>query len=145
MKTFVVDSSVCLKWVLNDEIDTEPARKLQIAYLNGKINLIAPNLWFYEVINVIRNIKLRNATIPNKLLETKLIDLLLSSPSLIDMSELGSQCLKYAITLSISAYDSAYITLAHAHGLALITADSKLADKINDSNLAISLRDVRIK
>lgn len=144
MKTFIIDSSVCLKWVLDDEVDTKPAKKLQKKYLNGEINLVAPNLWFYEVINVIKNTKSKNPSISNKLLETKLGDLLESSPSLMDMSELGLLCLKYAIKLGITAYDSAYLTLAHAHGLTLITADDKLATKINNPGLAISLKEFKI-
>ncbi|KKR86687.1 MAG: hypothetical protein UU32_C0012G0005 [Candidatus Woesebacteria bacterium GW2011_GWB1_41_10] len=144
MKTFVVDSSVCLKWVLDDEIDTEPAKELQKRYLNEEINLIAPDLWFYEILNILKSTKLRKPSIPNKSLETRLLDLLQSSPSLIDMSELGPQCLKYAINLGITAYDSAYITLAHAHGFTLITADNKLASKINNPELVISLKDIKI-
>ena len=144
MKTFVVDSSVCLKWVLDDEIDVEQAKQLQKGYLSEKINLIAPGLWFYEVVNVIKNTKFKKPLISNKLLETKLIDLLESGPYLLDMSELGSACLKFALSFDITAYDSAYVTLAHAHGLTFITADNNLVAKINDPALAISLKDIRM-
>lgn len=139
MTTLVVDSSVCLKWVLDDEIDANHALQLQKQYLAGEINLIAPNLWQYEILSGLKNVVLNNPTIPNSLLETKLLQLLDSSPNLFEVSDLYSLILKYAFSYQISAYDSVYLTLAHANGFTLVTADKKLAAKIADPKLVIYL------
>lgn len=144
MKTFVVDASTCLKWTFNDEVDSEIAITLQKHYLAGDINLIAPNLWLYEIINGLVSAKLKKKTLFLSDLDSKLVDLINSSPNLMDISDLSSLCLKNSVRYKISAYDSAYITLAHAHGLTFITADRKLAGKVGDLELAISLKEFKI-
>ena len=94
-----------------------------------------------EIINGIKTAHLKKPSIPVNDLEIKLDHLIESSPNLLDISDLSSLCLKYSLHFNISAYDGAYLALAHANGLILVTADDKLATKINDPNLAISLKD----
>lgn len=140
MITLVVDASVCLKWAFNDEIDSDLALTLQKNYFLGNINLISPTLWIYEIINSLKSASLKKPEISSSELTTKLHELTNFCPNLFDVSDLANLILKYSFLFNISAYDSAYVTLAHAHGLTLITADSKLAAKINDPKLAISLK-----
>lgn len=144
MKTFVVDSSTSLKWVFRDEIYSREALNLQEKYLEGTINLIAPDLWLYEIINGLRNAHLKKSSLSTKSLNLKLTELIDSSPNLMNISDLSGFCLKYSFRYNISSYDSAYLTLAHAYGLTLITADDKLATKINDPTLAISLKEFKM-
>lgn len=53
MKRYVVDASVILKWVLGDreEHDHEKATELLNAWAEGRVELLAPTLWEYEVGN----------------------------------------------------------------------------------------------
>lgn len=125
---FVVDASTCLKWVLDDEILVTQARQLLKDYLQGKISLLTPNLWFYEITNGIRSACLRTritSTTSRKLLKL----LLKSRPQTVSLEDVLPQVLANALTYQVSAYDSAYITLAQINNLPLITSDQKLADR----------------
>ncbi|MEK7550482.1 MAG: type II toxin-antitoxin system VapC family toxin [Patescibacteria group bacterium] len=145
MRTFVIDSSICLKWTLSDEIDSDKASDIQEMYVKGEFNLIAPDLWLYEVINGIKSVGLKKKLIPESKLTEKLLDLIKSQPNLMSISDIPEICLKNSLEFGISGYDSAYITLARVHGLTLITADEKLARKVNNPKLAISLKEFKIK
>ncbi len=47
----VVDSSVSLKWALDDEEAVAEAIALRNDAIRGSFVLLAPSLWFFEVIN----------------------------------------------------------------------------------------------
>jgi len=49
----VVDASVVAKWYLEEEY-TEKALKLRDMHVNGEIELTAPELLLFEVLNAIR-------------------------------------------------------------------------------------------
>lgn len=49
----VVDASVSLKWVLDDEDAVVQAVALRDAAVAGQYDLIAPSLWLYEVTNAL--------------------------------------------------------------------------------------------
>ena len=51
MKNAVIDASVVLKWYLSDEQLGEKALTLLDGFLKQKIDLWAPHLLFYEVLN----------------------------------------------------------------------------------------------
>ena len=138
--TYVVDASTCLKWVFNDEIFSGEAILLQKQYLLGKINLIAPALWFYEITNGIKSAALRSR-IPSVKSKSLLKLLLKSKPETIPMEEVLTECLENAIKFGISAYDSAYITLAQVNNHPLVTSDQKLVDKVPSSIKIVYLRD----
>ena len=84
METFVIDASTSLKWVLDDEDNYLIAQKILEKYLNGKISLVAPDLWIYEIVN-----GLNSATLTKRITKTKakkLLNLLLKAkPSLFPM------------------------------------------------------------
>lgn len=141
-KAYVVDSSTCLKWVFEDEIDSDPALALLKDHLTGKIELLAPNIWVYEIANGLRTAYLRERLL-KKEGSTKLKQLLKSSPFLVNIEEKIDICLKNAFDYQISVYDSAYVTLAITSKIILLSSDSKLVKKINSPNIALNLRDYR--
>ena len=49
----VIDASVALKWQFKDEHETEQAIQMLIDFINGKIELISPNLFAYEIANAV--------------------------------------------------------------------------------------------
>jgi len=53
--TIVPDASVLLKWAFNspDEADRERAINFLNAWLDGRVNIILPKLWSFEVGNVL--------------------------------------------------------------------------------------------
>ena len=138
MKVWVVDASVSLKWVIDDELYSQPALKLQKEFLSGNVNLIAPQLWIHEIINGLKN----PGRYSQEAYATKLRQILGSSPNLQDITDLSSFCLKFAFRYNVSGYDSTYLTLAHTRGLTLITADEGIERKISNPNLVIHLSKV---
>jgi len=55
VKLVVPDASVLLKWVLPEEREPHTAQAIAIrdAFIAGRIRLLVPALWFYEVGNVL--------------------------------------------------------------------------------------------
>lgn len=138
--TYIVDASTCLKWIFDDEIFSDQALQLQKQYLLGKINLVAPTLWSYEIANGIKSASLRSR-IPSVKSKSLLKLLLKSKPETISMEEVLTECLENAIKFGISVYDSAYVTLAKINNFFLITSDQKLVNKISPSIKTVYLRD----
>lgn len=138
--TFVVDASTCLKWIFEDEIYSEQALNLQKDYLSGKISLIAPSLWSYEITNGIKSATSRNRLDLKQGLE--LLNLLIKSkPEILPFDDLLPEMLENAARFQISAYDSAYITLSRTLNLPLITSDKKLVLRITQAPQPILLED----
>lgn len=49
----VIDASVALKWQFKDELETEQAIQMLSDLIEGKIGLISPSLFAYEIVNAI--------------------------------------------------------------------------------------------
>lgn len=138
MKKLVVDASVCLKWVFEEE-DSEKARFLLKQQEKNKLLLLAPQLWEYEIVNGFASAVLRKKVPYQK--ANKLLKLVLEANlKVISMTDLLMQCLENAKKYQISAYDSAYVTLAAENGIVLISADDRLVEKVGNKKLAVSLK-----
>lgn len=137
MRKVVVDASVCLKWVFEEE-DSEKARNLFTLSERGDILLLAPEIWEYEIVN-----GFASAILKNKLsyaLSKKLLRMVLkASPQMISTHGLLLKSLGNCHKYRISAYDSAYITLAVENRIILVSADGKLVQKVSDPNVAVTL------
>lgn len=137
MKKVVIDASVCLKWVF-EEADSEKARDLLTLSEKGDILLFAPEIWEHEIVNGFASAMLRNKLSYAK--SKKLLKLVLEAkPQIISTHELLLKSLENCHKYRISAYDSAYITLAMENGIILISADVKLAQKVSDLNVVTTL------
>ena len=53
MKRLVIDASVALKWFLKDEKYGDRAMCLLERFVRGEIDLVAPSLMVYEIINAL--------------------------------------------------------------------------------------------
>ena len=139
MRKLVVDASVCIKWAFNEE-GSEMARQMLQDYRDNKILLVSPDLWEYEITNV-----LASAVKRKKISSTQsfnFLELFLESkPEMVSISDILNHCLENAQKYEISAYDSAYVTLAKENNMVLISADDKLVAKVNNPKIAILLRD----
>ena len=139
MKKLVVDASVCLKWVFEEE-DSEKARFLLKQQEKNELLLFAPELWEHEIVNGFASAVLRKK-VPF-LTAKKLLKLILEANlEIISMTDLLAKCLENAKKYQISAYDSAYVTLALENGIVLVSADDRLVTKVGDKKLVISLKE----
>ena len=106
----MVDTSVVLKWQLEDEDDVPQALALRDACLvEGAVELHAPLLLTYELTNAFRTAERRFRLSPELATEA-LANLMASGIELHEPAPLAA--LQFARELGISAYDAAYVALA---------------------------------
>lgn len=128
MNLQVIDSSVALKWVLNDEENVEEAIAFRNAGLAGEFGMVAPSLWVVEIINglatAVRRIRVSN-TIGKKALSALMdSDVTLADPE-------PQKIYEIALSYGIASYDAAYLALAQTLKVAFWTGDKKLYNKIS--------------
>ncbi len=139
MKKIVVDASVCLKWVFEEE-DSPTARKLLREFLKGNLLLVAPNLWEYEIVNALASAVRRKKITASK--SHQLLKFLIQAkPETTSINDLLVSCLGNGQRYDISAYDSAYLTLAAENKMLLVSADEKLVSKIDNPKIAVNLQE----
>jgi predicted nucleic acid-binding protein len=118
----VLDASVASKWFSNEEL-TDKAVKVRDAFLDGKIDLCAPEHLLYEV---------GNSVWKNKSLDTD--DGIKAIASLLEMeidlirldSKTAGQAMKVARELGLTYYDAVYVQVSVMLGIPLLTADRVL-------------------
>ena len=123
VRAYVLDASVAVKWFV-DEQGSEKARVLRDRYVEGQLDLAAPDLLKYEVANALRSHPIADF---DRLSLAKALDAVenyqfLTTPS----REAWSIAVELTYASDISAYDGIYIGLSKALKCPLITADEKL-------------------
>jgi len=125
MEIFVPDASVILKWAigLESELDREKAIHILDAWVGNNIEIVLPELWVFEVGNVLGRM------VPDSALEK--METLLEFR--FKTKELNKQTCKSIFKLmkdlSVSFYDASYHALAQRMGGVFITADDKYYQK----------------
>jgi predicted nucleic acid-binding protein len=123
---FVVDASIAVKWVVEE--DGTP----QALALRQRARLIAPELLVAECANILwkkvrrRELSKDEAVLASRLLQAAEIELQ-STRSLLEPAT------RIAIELDHPAYDCVYIALAVANGCQFVTADESLVHKLDQS------------
>lgn len=138
MKEYIVDASVILKWVLEKEKepDQNNATHLLRAWVSGEIGLAAPNLWIYEVANILGRVLPDEASQKMKLLLNLQI-------RVIDCSEqMIQQCFAWMKENQVTFYDAVYLASAYAMDAVLLTSDEKFREKMKNDNRICLLRDL---
>ena len=120
----VVDASVVLKWLLAEP--SEEAEELLERHVNESDPLVAPELLYYEIGNVL--------VTKTKLSVQETSDLFGYFMDLhIEAYSLGADEYKTTVDLAhrykLSVYDAAYLGLAMALDTRLVTADRRLATR----------------
>ncbi|KYH36639.1 MAG: twitching motility protein PilT [Candidatus Bathyarchaeota archaeon B24] len=130
-RVYVVDASVVLKWFVSEDYSKE-AEALREAYANGLIDLAAPSLLPYEVLNAL---KYSTAFGEDELKEVAevLDDLQITYYGL--QKELAAKAVEIAMRKGVTVYGSSYLALAHRLQTIVYTADERLIRKTRDTRL----------
>lgn len=125
MEIFVPDASVILKWAigLESELDREKAIHILDAWVDNNIEIVLPELWVFEVGNVLGRM------VPDSALEKMetLLEFRFKTKEL--DKETCKSIFKLMKDLSVSFYDASYHALAQRMGGVFITADDKYYQK----------------
>jgi len=123
----VLDTSVVLKWVRQEEILAAQALGLLQQYLDGQCRVIVPSLLAYEVANVLRYKADLNTTHVETAIQS-LFDLGLewTSPT----ASLTRRAACIARDHETSVYDATFAALAESVNGTLITADERLVHRL---------------
>lgn len=120
----VVDASVVLKWVFDDEGYVAQARALRDAGLiDGALEFHAPVLLPYELTNAVRSAVV-NDRIPAAVAAEALTILLEAPIELHETDPLAA--LEIALRIGASGYDASYVALAARLGVECWSADQPL-------------------
>lgn len=125
MKTLVIDASVAVKWVIEEE-GTAAALALRKGH-----RLIAPDLLVAECANILwKKVRRCELTAQEGDLAAKLLQR--ADVDLMPMRPLFPAALRLAILLDHPAYDCVYLALALERRARFVTADERLLRKIAD-------------
>ena len=122
MTEVVLDASVVLKWFrLAGEERTDLARALRAQFEAGELTVFAPPLLFLEIINVAAR---RWHWAPNTLAELAAQ----LEQTAFELQEPDLPALAKWVGRGFTAYDAAYVTLAEALGIPLVTDDDLVVE-----------------
>jgi len=121
---FTVDASVGIKWFSSENEDkVEIAQILQEKNLSCEIEIIVPDLFFFEIINSFLYKKNYNSdSLLHILNSLKLMHMQIVYPDMALMEDV----LKIAYKQNITFYDALYVAAAKQQDCILLTEDKKL-------------------
>ena len=124
----VVDASVSLKWVLDDEDAVAEAVALRDSAINGRFEMVAPALWLYEVTNglvtAVRRGRIDADLGAQALQHLQFVGVRLVDP---DVADTYARAIRYGV----AAYDAVYLALADALDVPLWTGDRRFYDQVH--------------
>jgi predicted nucleic acid-binding protein len=128
MENLVVDCNVVIKWYV-PEVHTQEVQAILDAYVDGKVQLLAPDLIHAELANVLWK---KNKT---EGLELKKAKRILRSFEELEFvftptRDLFHEALAIAHQCQRSVYDSLYVALTQREQCAFVTADERLVNAI---------------
>ena len=128
--TVVVDASVALKWVIEEE-GTDEALALWDRWQTAGERVIAPPVLRAEVANALRQFVRRGVVTARD--SADLLDSLLDIVAIGEPPTLYARSLRMAHEFDLGAvYDALYLALAESENCEVWTADRKLARAVGD-------------
>ena len=123
MTKFVIDASIALKWVVQEEGTSQALVLLQHA------KLIAPDLLVPECANILwKKVRRKELTQDEARLAARLLQG--TEIELLPTRSLLEQTARIAIELDHPAYDCLYLALATENGCRFVTADERFIRKL---------------
>jgi len=130
-KILVLDASVAVKW-FNVEPLREKALIIRDRYVNGEIELIAPDLLYYEVANALRyNPRFGIEEVKSALKALEDLSIITYDFD----GELREKAVELAYRFGITIYDAAYVALAVIRDASLYTANKEVVVKAQLTNV----------
>jgi predicted nucleic acid-binding protein len=126
----VVDASIAIKWMLDDEDRSNEARAILVAYRQDQINLIAPDHFEHEVMNAIRT-AVRMNRLPAGQAQALIQDFLSLSVPTVAGHGLFVRGFDYALHFDCAFYDGLYLALADRIGCSFVHADQRLRNTLH--------------
>jgi len=131
----VIDASVLIKFFI-PEILSEKAEELYSQVGEGSLRLLAPDLIFAEVGNIIWKKHRMKELNPSEAKE--ITDVIVSLPLEIAASKtLMPLAVDVGLAYGITVYDAIYVSLAKIHETILVTADRKLVETMGKTDFKI--------
>ncbi len=137
MATLIIpDASVIVSWVFQtpDEPENERARDLLKEWIGGRVDLLVPSLWVFEVGNIIPR--------KNPAMAEEIMQILLEYQ--LPEQRMTSAICRIALDLmkkhDVTFYDAAYHAVAIRNLGVLVTADAAYLKAVGDQKHAIALR-----
>src|SRR5258706_3084655 len=125
IKSYVVDASFILSYLLPDE-ETDPnTRKLFELFKKGEVVFYAPYIISFEICNSLKTAVIRKRLTFQQ--AQKLIKVFLKYGILFELTDLSKTFLT-AHKFNITSYDASYIQLAKAKKTLLLTLDAKMKE-----------------
>ncbi|MYB52605.1 MAG: type II toxin-antitoxin system VapC family toxin [Acidobacteriia bacterium] len=126
MKGYVVDASIVVKWLVQEQWSDKASRLLE-----AEATLIAPELLFAEVCNALWAAHRRRDIGPQDLADA--IDALKAAPIGVPFStrELAASSTRLAVDLDHPVYDCFYLALAIQEQYRVVTADGRFHRKVS--------------
>ena len=136
----VVDASVVVKWFVEEKYSKE-ALIIRDSFTEGLIDIIAPSLLYFEVLNAL---KYSGAFGEDEL---KKVARILEDYQFTVYELRGAyaeKAVEIAMRKGITIHDASYVALALIEGVELYTADEKLLTKTQDMEMAKHLRNFNL-
>jgi predicted nucleic acid-binding protein len=125
----VVDASVVLKWYLVDEEYGKKALEILTQFVSGTVEILAPFLLEYELINGLSIAQKRGRLKQEELIKAieGFFKLGIETKMLLPYY---TKALEVTEKFNITVYDASYLALAEAEGIPFITGDTRLYNKV---------------
>jgi predicted nucleic acid-binding protein len=129
LNRIVIDASVVLKWYLSDEEHSQAALEILDKYVSYEIDILAPSLLEYEVLNGLL-IARKRGRIQEEMVFTAVEGFLSLEIPQKDISFFYPDVLFFSESHNLSAYDASYLAVANEEGALLVTVDKNLYNKV---------------
>jgi predicted nucleic acid-binding protein len=136
MKKYVVDASVILKWVLEEDeaSDKEKAFELLNTWAEDRIRIYSPLIWQYEVGNFL------GRELPSEAEQKMALLLDLHIGKVTFDEKIYRRCFAWMKGGKLTFYEAVYLSSAYEIQGVLITADEQLAKKIGKNDCLCLLK-----
>jgi predicted nucleic acid-binding protein len=125
MAAFVLDTSIALKWFLEDESDRAYSLAI-LKVITDDYRPVVPWLWYYEIANtILTQVRRKRIVFEKAVLYLNIIDEMVIDVDLPDSSAI-LQLPHLARTHNLTSYDAAFLELAMRLQLPLATNDQAL-------------------